>query len=100
MVFITALPSDAVSIAKKLIEHRLVACVNIVREVKSLYRWEGRVVKIMKHYSYVKTRLDLLRNLIGYVKEIHPYEAPEIIALNISLGNPEYVMWIEENTMK
>jgi len=100
VVFITAPPSDAANIAKKLVEHRLVACVNIVREVKSLYWWKGKVVEDYEALLICKTRLDLLRSLIEYVKKIHPYDVPEIIALNISLGNPEYLAWIKENTMK
>ena len=98
VVFITAPPSDADRIAKKLVERKLVACVNIVKDIKSLYWWEGKIVEDNEALLICKTRLDLIQKLMKYVKEIHPYDVPEIIALNISLGNPEYLGWVKEST--
>ena len=97
VVLITAPPSSADDIARRLVEHKLVACVNIVRNIKSLYWWEGKVVEDNEALLICKTRQDLLQELIDYVKEIHPYSVPEILALSVSLGNPEYLEWVEES---
>jgi len=100
VVFITAPPDDAVNIAKNIVERKLVACVNIVENVKSLYWWEGKVVEDNEALLICKTKFDLLQELVDYVRKIHPYDVPEIVALSISLGNPEYLEWIKESTMK
>ncbi len=98
VVLITVPPSSADGIARKLVEHKLVACVNIVRNIKSLYWWEGKVVEDNEALLICKTRQDLLQELMDYVKKIHPYSVPEILALSISLGNPEYLEWVKEST--
>ncbi len=98
VVFITAPPDNADDIARKLVERKLVACVNVIRNIKSLYWWEGKVIEDHETLLICKTKQSLLHELMDYVKEIHPYSVPEILALDISLGNLEYLKWIEENT--
>jgi len=98
VVLITTPPNAADSIARNLVERKLVACVNVVRNVTSIYWWEGKVVKDNESLLVCKTKQDLLHELMDYIKEIHPYAVPEIIALNISLGNPEYLKWVEGST--
>ncbi len=98
VVLITVPPRSADDIARKLVERKLVACVNIVRDIKSLYWWEGKVVEDDEALLICKTRQDLLQELMDYVKEIHPYSVPEILALGVSLGNPEYLEWVKGST--
>ena len=98
VVLITVPPSNADDIARKLVECKLVACVNVVRDIKSLYWWEGKVVEDNEALLICKTRQDLLRELVDYVKKIHPYSVPEVLALSVSLGNPEYLKWVKEST--
>ena len=96
VVFITVPPSDAEKVARVIVEERLGACVNIVREVRSLYWWKGKVEDDKESLLIVKTRTDALDKLIARVKEVHPYTVPEIIALPIVAGNPDYLGWVDE----
>ena len=96
VVLITA-PSIDVgrSIAKKLLESRLVACVNILPQINSLYVWEGKICDDQEALLFCKTRSEVvLPDLIPAVQAIHPYEVPEIIALPIMTGSQNYLDWI------
>jgi len=94
VVYITAPKNRAESIARLLVEEKLAACVNIVESVKSVYWWEGNVEEDEESLLIIKTELGVLGKLVNRVKEIHPYEVPEIIALPIIGGNPDYLSWI------
>lgn len=96
VVFITVPPGDAEKVARVIVEERLGACVNIVGEVRSLYWWKGKVEDDKESLLIVKTRADALDKLIARVKEVHPYTVPEIIALPIVAGNPDYLGWVDE----
>nr|7L85_A Chain A, BG505 SOSIP-T33-31A [Human immunodeficiency virus 1]7L85_D Chain D, BG505 SOSIP-T33-31A [Human immunodeficiency virus 1]7L85_F Chain F, BG505 SOSIP-T33-31A [Human immunodeficiency virus 1]7L85_H Chain H, BG505 SOSIP-T33-31A [Human immunodeficiency virus 1]7L85_J Chain J, BG505 SOSIP-T33-31A [Human immunodeficiency virus 1]7L85_L Chain L, BG505 SOSIP-T33-31A [Human immunodeficiency virus 1]7L85_N Chain N, BG505 SOSIP-T33-31A [Human immunodeficiency virus 1]7L85_P Chain P, BG505 SO len=88
----------AVKIAHALVEERLAACVNIVPGLTSIYREEGSVVSDHELLLLVKTTTDAFPKLKERVKELHPYEVPEIVALPIAEGNREYLDWLRENT--
>lgn len=88
----------AAHIARMLVEKRLVACVNIISDIRSIYSWQGRVCDEKEYLMIMKTRQDLFPNLQAAVKELHPYEVPEIIALPIHQGYPNYLRWIDEST--
>lgn len=97
--FITA-PSgeESLAIARDLVEGKLVACVNIIPGVRSVYTWKGKVEDSAEDLLVAKTRADLVDAVIARVKEIHSYEVPEVIALEIGAGLPEYLAWIGEVT--
>jgi len=95
VVFITVPPDKAEEVARVIVEERLGACVNIVREVRSLYWWQGKVEDDKESLLIVKTRADALDRLIQRVKEVHPYTVPEIIALPIVAGNADYLQWVD-----
>jgi periplasmic divalent cation tolerance protein len=97
VVFVTAPPDKAGDLAGRLVEEKLVACVNIVKDIYSIYWWQGTVEKDKESLLIAKTELGLLGKLIKRVKELHPYEVPEIIALPIIGGNPDYLRWISES---
>ena len=101
VVLITA-PSreEAENIARKLLEEKLAACVNIIGEVKSLFWWEGRIEEAAEVLLVIKTRLDQMEKLIEAVKQIHSYTVPEIIALPIVAGNKQYLEWINQTILK
>jgi periplasmic divalent cation tolerance protein len=85
-------------IARVLVEKKIVACVNIIPEIRSIYRWKGEVCDDKERLLIMKTREDLFPKLQSAVKELHPYEVPEIVALKIDQGLPEYLRWIDDCT--
>ncbi len=99
VVLITASQEDeAATIAKTLIDERLAACVNIVKDIRSLYRWQGAVEDEGEVLMVVKTQERLFENLKNRVQQLHSYSVPEIIALPIVKGFENYVQWIQEET--
>jgi len=94
----TANKKEAEKIAQALVKNKLVACVNIMQNVYSLFWWQGKLDRASETLLLIKTRNALLPKLIKKVKALHSYEVPEIIALPIIGGNPEYLKWINEST--
>ena len=96
IVLITAgTEEEAHKIAKLLVKERRAACVNIVPNVDSLFRWEGKIDSADESLLLVKTRASLLSEIIGLVKEVHSYQVPEIIAMPIIGGSEEYLKWLD-----
>ena len=89
---------EARKIAEILVGQRTVACVNIVPKVKSLFRWRDRVEEAEESLLIAKTRAELFPEIMNLVKQTHSYEVPEIIALPITQGNPDYLSWISKET--
>lgn len=87
---------EAVSVAEKLLENRLVACVNIHPGVTSLYRWEGAIQRESEVVLVAKTAQPRLQAAMEMVKRLHSYELPCIIAYPIGGGYPSYLKWIED----
>lgn len=97
--YITAPSEDeAVSIARTLVQGRLAACVNIVRDVRSIYSWQGAIEDDAEVLMIVKTQKALFSQLSEKVKELHSYDIPEIIALPITDGLEAYLDWLREST--
>jgi len=99
IVYVTA-PSEeeGARIAKILVEERLAACVNIIKEIRSIYRWEGKIEDDREVLLIIKTRRGLFSNLSKRVKELHSYSVPEIIALPIVEGSKDYIRWLSDVT--
>ena len=98
-VFITASgPDEGARLAEALVAEKLAACVNRIDNVKSVYWWKGNIERASETLLVVKTRADLVERLIARVKELHSYSVPEVIALPIEAGNPDYLRWIYEVT--
>lgn len=99
VIFITAPSEDeAAKIARALVESRLAACVNIVKNIRSVYTWQGNIEDASEVLMIVKSRNSLLTPLSAKVREMHSYEVPEIIALPITGGSEDYLKWIREST--
>ena len=77
---------------------RLAACANIIPGVRSRYWWQGKLETGNESLLIMKTRDDLVANLVAKIKEIHTYEVPEIITFEIKEGNADYLKWIDEET--
>jgi periplasmic divalent cation tolerance protein len=90
--------AKAIDIARSLVNQNLAACVNIAPEVRSVYLWKGQVCDEAERLLIIKTRAELFDQLKTAVKEMHPYEVPEIIAIAIDNGLPEYLNWIDQCT--
>ena len=88
---------DARNIARTLIEERLAACVNILPGVESHFRWKGKIDKTDELMLIIKSTEKLSREIIDRVKQLHPYDLPEIIILSIEGGSSEYLNWIKES---
>jgi len=88
---------EAYKISRVLIEEKLAACINIVESVHSIFWWKGNIEESGEALMIVKTRIDKLNKLIETVKKHHSYTVPEIIALPIIAGNPDYLKWLDES---
>ena len=81
-------------IASSLVSDQLAACVNIVPGITSVYRWKGAVEQDREALLLIKTRQDSWQSLEARIRELHPYELPEIIAVPIHTGQKDYIEWI------
>jgi periplasmic divalent cation tolerance protein len=85
----------AESLASTLVGEHLAACVNILPAGRSIYEWQGKVEKETEHVLLIKSRSDCLSTLETRLKEVHPYELPELIAVPITEGLKPYLSWID-----
>ncbi|MBF0342639.1 MAG: divalent-cation tolerance protein CutA [Nitrospirae bacterium] len=95
VVLITA-PDEqsAQDMALKIVEEELAKCVNIVKNITSVYSWKGKIETDSEALMIAKTTKDKFQTLMQRVKELHPYEVAEIIALPIVEGSEAYLSWL------
>lgn len=95
-VVLTTVPSrDAArTLARELVERRLVACANVVPGVVSIYRWEGAVQEDDEVLIVLKTRRDRTTELAGAIRELHTYDTPEVVVLPVDGGDRDYLSWV------
>ncbi len=99
VVYITAPSEDAAAvIARALVEQKLAACVNIVRNIRSIYSWQGKIEDDAEVLMIAKTQQKHFGALSEKVKELHGYDVPEIIAVPILKGSADYLQWIKDST--
>ena len=98
LVIATAPGAEAPRLARNLVEERLAACVNIVPKVRSIYYWEGKIEDEEEALMLIKTTGEKMDSLTKRLKEMHPYDVPEIIALEVQKeeGNSDYLDWVGE----
>ena len=87
-------PEEAERIARALVEQRLAACVNLVPQVTSVYRWEGKIESASEVLLLIKTSADHLDRAESVLRGAHSYEIPEVLVLNPESGHAEYVDWL------
>ncbi|HQL00458.1 MAG TPA: divalent-cation tolerance protein CutA [Smithellaceae bacterium] len=91
---------QAQAIARRLVEDKLAACVQISQAIESTYLWQGRIECSQEVLCAIKTREDLFPQVEAVIKKMHPYETPEIIALPIAKGSKDYLQWLDETLLK
>ena len=96
VLVITNVPDSgsAERIARELIESELAACVNVLAPCTSLYRWQGKVECVQEHPLFIKTSKHNYQAVEDAIRNSHPYELPEVIAVAIDTGLPEYMRWV------
>jgi periplasmic divalent cation tolerance protein len=98
-VLLCTCPRDAAArIAEGLLERRLVACVNALDGVLSRYRWKGRLQKDEETLLVLKTEQARVAEVIAALKELHPYEVPELLSLPVEEGAEAYLRWVAGET--
>ncbi|MCB1642522.1 MAG: divalent-cation tolerance protein CutA [Xanthomonadales bacterium] len=97
IVFTTVPAEQAQRLATALLEQHLVACVNVLPGVRSLYHWDGHIESAEESLLLLKCSNDGYPQLQSALQALHPYEVPEIIAVPISAGLPAYLNWVEQN---
>lgn len=88
--------SDAEQLARLLVENRLAGCVQILGPMLSIYRWQGQVESAEEWLCLIKTTTSRYPALEEFVKNHHPYQVPEILAVPIEQGYPPYLQWLGE----
>ncbi len=85
-------------IAATVVEECLAACVNRIPDVRSTYRWKGAVQTESESLLLIKTRKDRFEALKNRILALHPYELPELIAVEVSAGFDRYLAWVRDET--
>ncbi len=92
----TSSEDEARNIAEALVRVGKAACVNIVPQVDSFFRWEGKLESAQESLLVVKTKRELFPEVVELVKKMHSYEVPEVIALPIVAGSEGYLEWLDK----
>ena len=101
IAFATAPDADvAARIARALVEERLVACANLVANVRSIYRWQGRVEDDSEVMLVLKTHADRVEALAERLRALHPYDVPELVVLPVAGGLAPYLDWVRAETAR
>ncbi len=96
VVFSTAASeAEAEAIARRLVEERLAACVNVVTGVRSFYRWKGKIEDSPEWLLVIKSSRGRFEELRAALEKLHSYDVPEVIALPVVEGTKNYLHWME-----
>jgi len=89
---------DARKIAREVVRKRLAACVQIIGPVSSTYWWKEGIEEAEEWLCVVKSREELYEKLEKAIRAVHPYEVPEILAMPVVKGSPDYLRWLDKET--
>jgi periplasmic divalent cation tolerance protein len=96
VVFSTAASAEeAEKIARRLVDERLAACVNVIREIRSFYRWQGKTEDAAEWLLVIKSSRERFEALRAAVEKLHSYDVPEVIALPVVEGAQNYLNWMD-----
>jgi periplasmic divalent cation tolerance protein len=98
VVFITApTQEEARLLAARIVETQLAACVQILPEMESVYRWQGKVERQNEHLLIAKTTSERFAELEREVRALHTYDTPEIVSFPLTESSPDYLRWLQES---
>ncbi len=99
-LILTTAPDEetARNLAKSLVESRKAACVTTSPPCESRYWWEGKIAEDKEYVLLIKTRKDLFDGVEAMIRELHPYDVPEVVAIDIVRGSEAYFGWIDRET--
>jgi len=92
--------ASAQALARALVGQRLAACVNMLPQTRSIYRWNDAIEEEAEVTLLIKTTTARYAELEQAIRALHPYELPEVIAVPVSAGSPAYLAWIAQETRK
>jgi periplasmic divalent cation tolerance protein len=100
VIVLTNLPdrAGAIALARELVSRRLAACVNVLAECTSIYRWKGEIENAAEVPVLIKTRAQRYAEVEAVIRSLHPYELPEIIAVPAQHGLDDYLQWVAGET--
>jgi periplasmic divalent cation tolerance protein len=100
VIILTTVPDveRGAAIARMLVEERLAACVNVCAAMTSFYRWKGAIERADEHQLVIKATRDRIGAIEARIKELHPYEVPELLVLPVTDGGAAYVAWVIQET--
>jgi len=98
-IVLTTVASEAegITIGRALVEERLAACVNVLSAMVSIYRWKGSIEQESERQVVIKTDVSRLPALEPRLRELHSYEVPEFLVLEVSGGGEAYLAWVQES---
>lgn len=91
---------EAQRIARQLVERRLAACVNIIPNLISIYRWQGKIEQAGELLLLIKTTENRLSALEAAIRELHTYDVPEFLVLSVESGSQSYLVWLLDSLQK
>ena len=91
-------PDEARRIATALVSEQLAACVNVIDNIHSIYRWQGAIESAAESMMLIKTRATLLPAIELRLRDLHSYDVPELVAIPIRLGAQPYLDWLLAST--
>jgi periplasmic divalent cation tolerance protein len=97
--FVTCPVGKGAELARIVVGEHLAACVNIIQTVRSIYLWKGQIEDDAEELLVVKTHADIWKKFEARMKEIHPYDVPEIICFSIADGYAPYLDWLKSNVV-
>jgi len=100
ILILCSVPSKSLGekIATHLVERHFAACVNIIPKITSIYRWNNKVENSEELLLLIKSSMERLADISEYIRSVHPYDLPEILAIPSSGGSMEYLDWIIHET--
>jgi periplasmic divalent cation tolerance protein len=100
VLILTTVPSDALGeeLATALVTERLAACVNVGAPITSIYRWKGQVERDTERQLVIKTTSDRVAAVQQRIKELHSYELPEFLVIEVAEGSEAYLNWVNDES--